>query len=111
MWTPRTDNRLNMGNEGGKEAKNANSKPRIRKMTVLWGKCDEIHFGHFHLELPIGYPSEMPRSSWSSGSRPGERHWGWNTPCFSPKPCQLPPFFLLFPKMVLAAAADSAFFY
>lgn len=29
----------------------------MRTVTVRWGKCDEIHFGRFQLEPPVGYPS------------------------------------------------------
>lgn len=31
-------------------------KGKIRTVTILWDKCDEINFGHFQLELPVRYP-------------------------------------------------------
>lgn len=32
-------------------------KGKIRTVPILWSKCDEINFGHFPLELPMGHAS------------------------------------------------------
>lgn len=50
--------RMQVQNPAGSEMiLSLRQKGKIRTVTVSWGKCDEIDFGHFQLELPVRYSS------------------------------------------------------